>query len=394
MKKYGYIPEQWKIGLVIPVYKGHPKNKSDPNSYRPITLLPVIYKVLERVILNRILDWIKTCLIPFPNEQQHGFRQNVGCSTASFTLHETIYANLEQNSNVYIAFLDILKAFDTVWHTGLMNKLYDFGINGSLHRLIFKSYQNICGTVVCNGYKSSVFPIHRGVRQGGVLSTFLYQLYLNDLLETLQRLNLGATVHMVYSGSPTLADDIALIATTPLNLQAMLDCCHEYSSRWKFNFSSSKSAVMIFGKKKQKDFRWTIGNEVVNISESYCHLGIPISDSLKHTEKIDRACQKGRNSLHGILGFEKKQPDINPMTNIKLYRKVVMPSVLYGCETWTNMRLTDISKINQFQHYAVKLIQNLRHSTRSDMCESLVGLRKLSTEVDKRKLLFFQKLVF
>ena len=92
------------------------------------------------------------------------------------------------------------------------------------------------------------------------------------------------------------------------------------------------------------------------------------------------------------MGYGSINYDVNPLVNTTLYKRVVLPSFLYGCETWTNLRQVDIMNINKFQHYAAKLIRNFRKQTRSDMCESLLGLPRLCSEVDKRKLMFFQKL--
>lgn len=77
---------------------------------------------------------------------------------------------------------------------------------------------------------------------------------------------------------------------------------------------------------------------------------------------------------------------------MNLYKKVVLPSTLYGCEIWNELKSQDYQLLNKFQHFIVKDIQGLKTSTRSDMCESLVGLRPITSEIDKKKLLFFEKL--
>ena len=125
-----YIPEQWSIGTIVPLYKGPPKPKGDPNSYRAISLLPCMYKLYEKVLLNRIQKWLKKESIPFPSSQQQGFQENKGCITASFNLHETVLHNQELGSKVFIAFADISKAYDTVLHHGLMYFLKKTGYKG------------------------------------------------------------------------------------------------------------------------------------------------------------------------------------------------------------------------------------------------------------------------
>ena len=97
--------------------------------------------------------------------------------------------------------------------------------------------------------------------------------------------------------------------------------------------------------------------------------------------------------LHAITRLGTDRVYTNPLTLISIYKKVILPSVLYGCEMWTNMTKRDVQKLETFQHYAVKLILNLQTSTRSDMCESLVGLYRIIAVIDKRKLNFLQCLI-
>jgi len=105
--------------------------------------------------------------------------------TASFNLHETIYYNLEQNSDVYAAFLDTYKAFDTVSHKWLFPKLEKIGLTGNIIRVILNAYTDITSTVVVSSLRSRWFPLKRGLRQGGTLPTFLYLVHINDLLNSL-----------------------------------------------------------------------------------------------------------------------------------------------------------------------------------------------------------------
>lgn len=127
----GTVASTWKQGFIVPIYKGGDKPKHSCNSYRPVALLPCIYKLFEKILSNRIstIEITKT----FPNIQQQGFQKQLGCITASFNLHETMNHNLEQGSNIYISFLDTSKAFDTVWRQGLMYKLHNLGIKGKLY---------------------------------------------------------------------------------------------------------------------------------------------------------------------------------------------------------------------------------------------------------------------
>ena len=145
-----------------------------------------MYKLYEKVLLNRIQKWLKKESIPFPSSQQQGFQENKGCITASFNLHETVLHNQELGSKVFIAFADISKAYDTVLHHGLMYFLKKLGIKGKILNSIESCYHNISSFVRVNNFNSKCFKIKRGVRQGGVLSSFLYLVYINEVFNQLE----------------------------------------------------------------------------------------------------------------------------------------------------------------------------------------------------------------
>ncbi|PJE77768.1 hypothetical protein CI610_03305 [invertebrate metagenome] len=296
---------------------------------------------------------------------------------------------------MFVAFLDIKKAFDTVWHTGLFRKLTNVGITGHLLNTIREAYKGMSSAVTWQGMTSHWFPVESGVRQGGVLSTFLYQTFIDNLLDYLSKSKHGAVIDRVPSGNPTLADDITLISTSPRSLQHLLNICQEYSMKWKFEFSDTKCKVLVIGNyiPRNPNETWTLGHHTLDISHSQTHLGTVFSSKLSNTERITNACDKGRITLHSIVGVAPSLSAISPVVKTSLYKKVVLPSILYGCEHWTNLTVTEISKIACFQHYAVKLILGLPRRTRSDIAESILGLFRISAEVDRRKLLFLQKMI-
>lgn len=168
--KTGQIPDFWKRGIIVPIHKGGNKPKKFPDSYKPIALLPCL---LKHVLSST----------DFPNAQQQGFQPKLGSLTVSFNLQETIFHNFELGSLVYVAFLDTHKAFNTVWRHGLMYKLHRFGVSGRLWTLIDDCQTDTSCSVVVNYTNSVWFPVSQGVRQGGILSTFLYIVFINDLQE-------------------------------------------------------------------------------------------------------------------------------------------------------------------------------------------------------------------
>ncbi|KAK3100583.1 hypothetical protein FSP39_022163 [Pinctada imbricata] len=274
----------------------------------------------------------------FPNLQQQGFQRNLGCLTASFNAQETILHNIENGSNVYVCFLDITQAFDSVWRHGLLVKLYKIGIEGKLWSLILDCHTDTTSAIIVNHTQSRWFPVGQGVRQGGVLSTFLYLVFIDDLINDLQVSNPNFGILNTVSNCPTLADDVMCMAMSPFLLQSMLDIAYHYSIRWRFKFNADKSCIICIramGNNLNLNFTWKLGSEIISVNESYNHLGVIINNKCNLSERIMLACEKGRKAYFGISSM--LLTFANPLSVVHLYGTVVRSSVLYGCELWNNL---------------------------------------------------------
>ena len=104
---------------MIPIFKGHGKSRASAENYRLVTLLPVLYKIYEKLIQNRMTLYLETNKIVFPNRQQQGFQPMLSCVSTAFVVQEVIQYNIDNGSCTYAAFLDTKRAFDTVWHCAL-----------------------------------------------------------------------------------------------------------------------------------------------------------------------------------------------------------------------------------------------------------------------------------
>ena len=117
-------------------------------------------------------------------------------------------------------------------------------------------------------------------------------------------------------------------------------------------------------------------------------VGIKINSNMKNNSKIESVIQKWLRSFYSLMDIDQKPKQLHPKTNLSLYKKIVIPSVLYGCETWCSMTAEDTTKINKFHRHCCKKIQGLNKQTRSAMAESMCGFINLTTEIDKRRLSF------
>ncbi|VDI37252.1 Hypothetical predicted protein [Mytilus galloprovincialis] len=156
-----------------------------------------------------------------------------------------------QKSSRYLrhhALLDAKSAFDVVNHNSLYRKLFLSGVGGTLWLLIRQLSTNALTSIKWDGLTSEPFLIQQGVRQGGILSTELYKLYVNDVLDQLEDNGLGKYIGDIYCGAPTCADDIALVANSPTELQVMISTVENYSKHEKYVLQPTKSVRL----KKQR----------------------------------------------------------------------------------------------------------------------------------------------
>ena len=167
-------------GVILPLFKGKGAKANNKDNYRGITLFPTLCKIYEMVLLNRLEKFVEQQGL-FSN-MQFGFKEGVGCTEASFTILESINHMLERGSKVFGCFLDVRKAFDTVWIDGLLFKLFsEFGIKGRMWLVIRNLYTGVKAQVLYSGSLSRKFDILRGTGQRRIHAPFMYKVYINGL---------------------------------------------------------------------------------------------------------------------------------------------------------------------------------------------------------------------
>ena len=206
--------------------------------------------------------------------------------------------------STYAIFLDIQKAYDSVWHDGLWYKLWDMGVKGRMWRVIKKMYESSKSGVLLEGEKSDTFTIEQGVAQGCSLSPILFSVFVNDLLKEVEQTGLGIQLSSGKTvGGMLFADDFVGISDSKERLQKLLDVVYSYCSKWKLRANVSKSAVMVFSKDAVNGC-WKWGEYSLPIVSSYSYLGIDFSRNGAWDMHIRKLLDNGRkrvNQLHKVI---------------------------------------------------------------------------------------------
>nr|AAB04627.1 reverse transcriptase [Chironomus tentans] len=241
--KLNHFPKVWKHAKVIPIPKpGKPTN--EVSSYRPISLVSSISKILERILLNRINDHLEDNNI-IPN-QQCGFRTGRSTSHQLIKVIKTAKENINNKKSTGMIFLDVEKAFDRVWHNGLLYKMLKLRFPLPLIKTVRSFLSERTFSVFIKGQFSEIKEIKYGVPQGAVLSPTLYNIFTYDIVrETTNNIALFADDTALYHSAENSADIVTQLLHTGRKVQ-------QYMDKWKINLNKQKSQAIFITNRYSK----------------------------------------------------------------------------------------------------------------------------------------------
>ena len=352
----GIFPNQLKLARVVALFKSD--DRMLVNNYRPVSILPVLSKLYERIMYNRLLKFINKHNLLY--KFQFGFREQHGTDIALIVLIDKIMQAFNDGEMVLGVFLDLSKAFDTVNHEILLNKLYHYGIRGVANDW-FKSYlSNRKQYVSYNDCCSSQRVIKCGVPQGSILGPLLFLLYVNDMVNASQILF-----------SILFADDTNVFITGK-NINTLVETMnnelhklYEWMCINKLSLNIKKTKFMVFTMRKSKeiDQTITINNQVIEQVNNFKFLGVIIDSHLRWTDHVQHIRKKISKGL-GILYKAKRV--LNLTTLLTLYYSFIYPYLLYCIEVWGNASKDLMLSLMKLQKRAMRLIKSVPMRTESE----------------------------
>ena len=363
----GEVPQDMRDANVITLYKNK-GDRGDCNNYRGISLLSVVGKVFARVVLKR-LQVLAEQVYP---ESQCGFRANRSTVDMIFSLRQLQEKCREQRQPLFIAFIDLTKAFDLVSRDGLFKILPKIGCPPRLLSIIRSFHEDMKGTVVFDGSTSASFNIRSGVKQGCVLAPTLFGIFFAVMLKhafgpaaegiylrtrtdeklfNLSRLRAKTKVQLRCLRDFLFADDAAVTAHSAEDLQQLM-------TRQDFGLTISLKKTQVMGQDTDSAPAISINDHELNVIHDFVYLGSAISDTLSLDAELNRRIGKEATTMTRLTKKAWNNSKLTVHTKIQIYRACVVSTLLYGSESWT-LRARQERQLNAFQMRSLRRILNI-----------------------------------
>ena len=366
------VPMSWGVGLICPIHKSG--DRSDPNNYRGITSSNNISKLFNRILNERLVKYLQKKKIL--SEEQIGFKRGARTSDHMFVLKTIIDYHKYRKLAVFTCFIDLKKAFDTVWRTGMMFKLLKAGISSKFVSIVKDLYKKTKNMVLVKGYISNPFETYLGTRQGCNLSPTIFNMYLNDLCQVLRMRNCDP----VKMGDKNLnslmyADDIILFSNTKEGLQKSLNTCHQYFKTWKLQVNIKKTKVMVFNSSNKTIQSFHYGSENIEVVNKYKYLGIILSNKGSFKLAVEDLLVKAKKAYAAIYQSLNIYNGAKPKIILKAIDMMVFPILTYGCEVWAPFI---------YKHSLDDLLRNVRDKMEkfhTRICKNTLGVARRTTDI-------------
>ena len=349
------FPDEWKKGTLINIAKPNCDHKQHTN-YRPITLLPVLGKIYEKILRNTLTKVVGE-KIP---KHQFGFKEKCSTLHPLMILASNIETAKHQNLKTAALFMDIEKAFDNVWHKGLLYKLHKLKTPRYLINIIKKFLENRTIQIRVNSYKSAHFSPEQGVPQGSPLSPLLYNIYCLDIVDNN---NIDKSKYVLqFADDTSLISHASTIEDAANKLQNLINDIEKWFQKWRLIPNPLKSQYILFNHTIQATSpQVSVFNQPIRPKPNAKYLGIDIDAklNLKNYTKKTKSETIGRAKQFRSLTY--KNQGINIKTAKKNYKSICRPILEYGHAIFLNLRPPAMKNICVAETSALRAITKIRH---------------------------------
>lgn len=387
--KISYFPSEWKIGKVIAIPKPG-KDKEIPTNYRPISLLSTIGKVFEKLILSRLKLFENENNLFIPN--QFGFRNEHSTIQQALRIVERASKGFNTNKSTGMVLLDIEKAFDSVWHDGLVFKLNALKFPPYLVKLAKSYLADRKAFVNFQGSNSKAFIVPAGVPQGSILAPFFFNIFINDV------------VHPKKCELHIYADDTAIVCQASwknLNvikkrLKNALQRINEFFLKWKIKINDSKTEFIVFTKstamiKLLKENPPLYGGHNFTWQDSVKYLGVTLDTKLNFRKHIDLVCKRANKTISILFPIFKKNSSASLKSKLVIYRSYIRPVLTYAGTVYQNCPLIHFKRLQILQNKCLRMALSAPYDTRISYLHEKSKIPTIREFVSKNADKFYEK---
>ena len=374
------FPSLWKKAVVMPLFK---KGSSDtPSNYRPISLISTVGKLMERVVYKHLYNFFHSNNLIY--KLQSGFLSGHSSVFQLIDIYNQMCQSFDSKQYTCMVFCDISKAFDRVWHTGLLFKLEQNGIKGDLLKWISNYLSERSQRVFVGSSISDSKMLSAGVPQGSVLGPLLFLIYVNDIVE-----------HLV-SISRLFADDTSLSFTSSnINdiegiLNHDLRIITAWAKQWLVDFNPNKTEAILFSINNVNNPNLYFDQVPVTFVDEHKHLGLTFSRDGKWHAHINNILTSASKMLGVMRSLKFK---LNRKTLNQLYFSYLRPLVEYASVVWDGCTMYEKEQLERFQYEAARIVTGLTRSVSIDNLMSEIGWLSLSDRRQFQKLVTMYKIV-
>ena len=343
----GTIPDPLKIALVTPIFKDNEANKFE--NYRPISVITCFSKILEKLMHKRLIKFIEKNKIL--TKHQYGFRESRSTELAIIELTDKVTKAIDKGEYTLGIFIDLSKAFDTINHKILLQKLEHYGIRGIAH-LWFKNYLTDRKQIVkYNDVRSNKMIIKAGVPQGSILGPILFLLYINDIENSSKLLSF-----ILFADDTTILCSNRCLKSLNNTMQTEIHKVTEWLNVNKLSLNIKKTKFILFrstNKKPKHKLKLSINDEDIQQVKNTTFLGIIIDECLTWSEHVTQVAKK-ITRVSGIIA--KIRYFLNRNALKLVYYALVYPYLTYGNLIWGNTYKTRIKKLLNVQKKIIRLM--------------------------------------
>ena len=355
-------------------------NNTNLNNYRGISLQNCIAKLFSSVLNDRLNKHYEHIYA----NQQFGFRANHRTTDSIFILKSLIskYLN-KKREKIYACFVDLRKAFDSLWHNGLRYKLIQSKVGKKMYDIISDMYNMTKSAVKLNNKITDFFTLDRGVKQGDSLSPTIFNCYINDLHQIFDNECHPLLISQSTISSLSFADDLVIFSSSHTGLQNALNKLEKYCDDWQLTVNINKTKVMIFQNKYSPTPTLFYKNSPLVETKEYNFLGNVINYTGSFKKAVQELTKKGLKVLFALKSRFSHFQSIPVSLSCKLFDVLIRPVLLYNSEVWLMDEYISILKsLKRAEHHGtvcdyLSLDYKLCFETvHNRYCKSVLGLKK------------------